>query len=51
MLAKKPTVSFVSRQPRTVNPRLLPGSDADGLAVQRIANRIGLRIFEGDKGN
>ena len=34
-----------------MDPRLLPGADADRLPVHRVADRIGLRVFQRDERN
>ena len=45
ILAQKPDVRFVSGKTSAVNTGLLTGTDADGLTVFGIANRVGLGIF------
>ena len=46
-----PKVRFVPRQARAVDARLLPRPHADRLPVRGKADRIGLRVFEGDEGD
>ena len=51
MLTEKPVVCFLPGETGAVDTALLPGANADGLAVLHIADRIGLGIFKRDKCN
>ena len=49
MLTQKPSICFSTCQTCAVNTGLLSGTYTDGLSVNGIANRVGLRIFESDE--
>ena len=49
MLTQKPRVGLGTGQTGAVNAGLLPGSHTDGLTVHRVADRVGLRVFERDE--
>ena len=51
VLTEKPVVCFLPGETGAVDTALLPGANADGLAVLHIADRIGLGIFKRDKCN
>ena len=46
MLPQIPAIGLIARQARAVDARLLARAHADGLAAQRIAHGIRLRVFE-----
>ena len=50
-LAQEPVVRLRAGKARAVDAALLAGADADGLAVLRVADGVGLRVFERDEGN
>ena len=51
VLAQKPGVGFGAGKARAVNAGLLTRANADCLTVYGEADRVGLRIFEGDERN
>ena len=51
MLAQMPDIRLVAGKPRAVDAGLLPRTDADRLPVLRIADGVGLRIFQRDQRN
>ena len=51
MLPQVPEVSLVAGQAGAVDAALLAGAHADSLAVHRVADGVGLGVFEGDEGH
>ena len=49
VLTQEPSICLATCQTGAVNTRLLTCADTDGLTVNGITNRVGLRIFEGDE--
>lgn len=49
--AHPPVVGLVTRKTGAVNARLLAGAEADDLAVDGVADRVALRVLEGDGGD
>ena len=49
MLTEEPSVRLSARETCAVDSRLLSRADADGLSVVSVADRVGLRVFKGDK--
>ena len=50
-LAQEPVVGLRAGKARAVDAALLAGADADGLAILRVADGVGLRVLERDQGN
>ena len=50
-LAQEPVVGLRASEARAVDAALLAGADADGLAVLRVADGVGLRVLERDQGD
>ena len=51
MLAQPPDVGLVTCQTGAVDTALLTGTDTDGLTVLHVADRVRLRILQGDQGD
>ena len=47
-LAQEPVVGLRASEARAVDAALLAGADADGLAVLRVADGVGLRVLQRD---
>ena len=51
MLTQEPGVGLAAGQTDAVDPGLLTGTHADGLAIIGEANGVGLGVFQGDQGD